>query len=347
MNNNNNSIISKISALLGKSNDILIVLPIQPTVDAAAAALSFSLSLSKSQKQSTVACSEPITVGLNRLVGVNKITDKIGSRNLIASFDYIEDSIEKVSYSISEGKFNLVIKPKEGFPPMDTEKVSYSYSGASADLLISIGAPRPENLGKIFHNERKLFDEQETINIDTSPLNSQFGKSNLVDPRSSSLSEIVGLMIKYLNMPIDADIATNLLAGMETATNNFTVKTRAETFEMIAWCMKNGGRREQLKTQLPAQPFNAKPFMTPSIPPVQKMQPQKPPINSRPQVFPQSQPRPQFQPQPQTQPSAVNTTNRNLSGTTFAGKSFQSPVPSAPSPDWLKPKIYKGSSNIQ
>lgn len=315
--NNNNSIINKISALLGKSNDILIILPIQPSVDAAAAALSLNLSLSKSGKQSTVACSEAITVGLNRLVAVDKITNKIGSRNLVVSFDYIEDSIEKVSYNIDEGKFNLVIKPKKGFPPMDTDKVSYSYSGASADLLISIGAPRLENLGKIFHNERKLFDEQETINIDISPLNSQFGKSNLIDPRSSSLSETIGLMIKYLNMPIDADIATNLLAGMETATNNFTVKTRAETFEMIAWCMKNNGRREQIKTQLPRQPFDTKPFMSPSMPPVQPMQPAQLPFNSKPQVFPKTQPQPQ--------PPAVNI----------------------PSPDWLKPKIYKGSSQIQ
>ena len=323
--NNNNSIINKISALIGKSNDILIILPIRPSVDAAAAALSFNLSLAKSGKQSTVACSEAITVGLNRLVAVDRITDKIGARNLITSFEYIEDSIEKVSYNINEGKFNLIIKPKEGFPPIDKNKVSYSYSGASADLLISIGAPRPENLGKIYHNEKKLFDEQETINIDISPLNSQFGKSNLIDLRSSSLSEIIGLMIKHLNMAIDADIATNLLAGMETATNNFTAKTRAETFEIIAWCMKSGGRREQLKTQLPKQPFNAKPYMSPPVQPsqqpVQQMRPVQPPFNSKPQVFPQAHPKPQ----PQS----------------------QAPVTKAPSPDWLKPKIYKGSSNIQ
>lgn len=369
-------IFSKIGQLLVKSKNTLILLPAQPSVDAAAAALSFYLSLEATGKRATIACSEKIPVGLNRLIGVDKISNQVGGQNLVVAFEYLEDSIEKVSYNINDGKFNLVIQPKDGFPPLDYQKLSYKYSGSTADLVVVIGCQKPENIGRIYTEEKKLFSDQETINIDINHFNSRYGKTNFIDSIASSCSELVGLVIKNLNMTVNPDVATNILAGMETATNNFAMKTRAETFELIGWTMHYGGRRSQMQTVPSRQPFDTRPFIyqpmagrptgiastpirRPAYPPQSiATQPShnQPPLNQtayQPQAYEppvkpfQAAPFSVNEPvSPQTFPpmsSYDNPTNNKQQPISVTPKQVATePAP----PEWLKPKIYKGSSQV-
>ena len=93
----------------------------------------------------------------SRLVGIDKISEKIGNRNLIISFDYKEDSIEKVSYNVEGEKFNLVIQPRSGYPPLDKSSVDFSYEGIDADVIFVIGAQKLEDLGAIYDKERQAF----------------------------------------------------------------------------------------------------------------------------------------------------------------------------------------------
>jgi len=141
-----------------QAKTILILVVDNPKLDHLASALGLYLALSKSDKKVSVACPTPMRVEFNRLVGVDKVRSNIGSRDLVVSFPYEKDSIEKVSYNVDDAKFNLVIQPKTGFPNLDSDKVSYSYSGAEADLVFIIGAPKLDSLGPFYHNEKKLFE---------------------------------------------------------------------------------------------------------------------------------------------------------------------------------------------
>jgi len=344
--------LANFSQSLQKSKNALIILPATAPVDSVAAGLSLYLSLKQTGKQVIIACSEPVSVALNRLIGVDKITNKIGSRNLVISFDYVQDSIEKVSYHIDGGKFNLVIEPKSDFPSLDSQKVAYSYTGTACDLIIVVGASRLEALGRLYMDEQKIFTQKELVNIDISPFNTRFGRINLLDSASSSISELIGLLTKNLGLPVNADVATDIIAGIEVATNNFSVKTRAETFEIIAWCMASGGRRAQLTTQAPAQTFDSRPFMPgfqprPTYAPFGIQQaPQAPAPFSRPgplQTPPFSQP--QVQPAPQSAPAKSWLEELNKDESQSANQADNQSA-QAQSPDWLKPKIYKGSSQV-
>ncbi len=375
-------IFSKVGKLLVKSKQILIFLPVNPSVDVTAAGLALYFSLKASGKRAAIVCSEPIPVALNRLIGVDKIQNQIGGQNLVISFEYLEDSIEKVSYNINNGKFNLVIQPKEGYPPLDYQKLSYKYSGAVADMLIIIGCQRPEEVGRLYLEEKKLFAETESLNLDISRFNSGYGKTNFIDPQSSSCSELAGLVIKNLNMTVNPDIATNILAGMETATNNFNFRTRAETFDLIAWAMHAGGRRLQMQPVSSPQVLKKKPFSYPSS---SEMSGQDPTFSGA-TYQPINIPLPSYY-FPQANYSSANSQtsaslaedsgvtsnlppftfeNKPSSSKAFSGETggsvvnqagkqvVKSAVPpkdtveeSEPAPpDWLKPKIYKGSSQV-
>jgi len=240
----NNFDLTPVEEAIASAQTIAIILPTSLNQDKVAAALSLYLSLKKAQKEVSVICSLPMTVEYSSLVGVDKIKNKIKGRNLVVAFEYHEDSIEKVSYHIENNKFNLVIQPKEGFPPLSTDKVEYSYLGIQADVILTIGAFSWDNLGQIYFENKTFFEENKSINFDINPANKQFAKINLVSPEMASLSEMVTLFLSAMKLTIDEDMATNLLLGIKKATQDFSLdKSTPNTFEAMSLCLRAGGRK--------------------------------------------------------------------------------------------------------
>jgi len=256
----------QIQEALSTAQSALIVLPQKLNHDKVAAALSAYLSLKKAGKQAVILCFKPMTVEYSSLVGVNQITKKLPGRNLVISFDYLEDSIGKVSYNIEGNKFNLVVQPKEGCPPLSTKRVSYSYSGGQSDLIFIIGASSFEDLGGFYFNNKQLFEQSKTVNLNIDGRNSRFGKINLINSRAACYSEVMAELLHRLKLPVDVDIASNLLQGLEKATGSFSSRmVNANTFEAAALCLRAGAKRhpEKPKTapSLPASGETSKPAL--------------------------------------------------------------------------------------
>lgn len=238
------NLFSSVRESLATAQAVFILLPEKPNLDKIAASLALFLSLKKAGKQATIACPASMTVEFSDLVGVNQVQTRLGGRDLTISFDYIEDSIEKVSYNIENNKFNLVIQPKMGFPPLSKDKVNYSYSGGEADLIFTIGAQNLKDLGKLYQDSKSIFEKKLVVDIDVNSANSRFGKVNLIDPAASSCSEIITSLISRLGLPVDQDIANNLFLGINRATRGFSSpKVGAATFEAAAFCLRAGARR--------------------------------------------------------------------------------------------------------
>lgn len=233
---------------LKNAQAIIITFPAQPSFDALAAALALYLSLKEAGRRVTLASALMPNVGQAVLVGINKIRQELEGQNLIISFDYLEDSIEKVSYNIEGRKFNLVVQTKSGLPTLDPKSVTYNQSGASGDLIISVGAKTLNDLGEIYQKNQDLFNQKPMINIDNQAENRGFGKINLIDSRT--LSEMILKLIMINKLPLDVDVAKNLFLGIREATENFGKGTvTAETFEAAAICLKNGVKIEEEKRE--------------------------------------------------------------------------------------------------
>jgi len=298
---------------LDTAQTILILLPQEPSLDMVAAGLSLYLSLIKQSKTVSIGCATAMTVGFNRLYGIDKVKTQVGNQNLIISFDYLNSNLEKISHDTGpDGKFFLTIEPKAGVQPVDTRAVSYSYTGSSADLIFVIGARQLEDLGVLFHQEKTLLQNPQNTIINLSHLdrNSQFGRVNLYDPQASGCSEITYQLLMDLGLTLEPDIATNLLAGIEEATNNLSQANSADTFEIIAQLLRAGAKKGHLVSS------PARPSFDPSL--------------SR-------------APKPTFKPVSPLPTNPNLPPQ--PSESSVSPATqSTPSPDWLKPKVYKSTT---
>jgi hypothetical protein len=223
---------AQLQPLLNSSQTVFILLSQKLNLDSVAAGLSLLLSLEKAGKKTSIFCSRPMTVEFSSLVGVDRVKNQLEGKNLVISFDYIEDSVEKVSYNIENNKFNLVIQPKEGYPPLSPQKVQYFYAGANADLFLLIGTNLLEDLGEIYQSNKKALDEGRLISFDIQSF------------QSSGWCELIANLIEKLNLPIDEDIATNLLVGIEKETNSFSPeKSGPGSFEAAAFCLRAGGQR--------------------------------------------------------------------------------------------------------
>jgi len=229
-------------SIVEQSQSLVIFLPKSPTFDQVASALSLLLGL-KDMKPVQIVSASPITVSFNRLIGVDKISGETGNKNLVIGFSgYDANNIEKVSYDIVEDQFKLTVLPKSGINPPKEDQVKITYEGVSADTVILFGGSTDADFPQL---SVKGLESSKMYHIGTHPLT--------VDPSKviytfaqplASVSELTFFLLNEAQLRVDTDIATNLLMGIEDATQNYkSGNVSAETFEVTAALIRAGGRR--------------------------------------------------------------------------------------------------------
>ena len=309
---NTNTTLPRVSEIVSKSATGVVVLPTNPSNDAISAATTLYLGLLKLGKNVSIICSSQVK---SDVIAADKIqsTLSIGGENLVVSFPYTDGAIDKIDYHIQGEKFNLVISPREGYPKLNPNQVSYSYSGGTFDFMITVDTPNLNAIGTLYTDNQTQFQGKEIINIDRHLTNAFFGTVNYVNKTSSSTCELVYKVIQQLGIDIDKDMATNLYTGIATATNTFTsYSVNAETFETIAALLKAGASKKIVPQ------MSAKPQQQQSV----AQQPTSTPVFSV--------------KQPGTERQQVQSI------TSVESQESQSKEGAQAAQDWLKPNIFKG-----
>lgn len=300
--------------LIDSAQEVLILLPNKPFMDQVAGGLSLYLSLSAQNKNVAISCPAQMVAEYSRLVGVDKVTSELGSKNLVIKFkNYLADDIDKVRADVENGEFTLTALPKAGKKSPTKEQLEISFSGTAGDLVVLIGGANDSHFPAL---QKEEFKSAKVIHIGTrllEVLNSDLEILSFARPASST-SELIANLINESSYPIDEDIATNLLAGIEEQSKNFqSSEVTADTFLVFAELLKLGGRRMQ--KVIPATRF---------------------PQGSIPT-------RPFNQVQPMTQPTEVveqpQITDRQMTPEE-AEKELEQEIPAS----WSEPKIFTGTS---
>lgn len=240
----------------------LVLMSSTPNIDTVASALGLALALRKHGIGVQIASPVDMRVEFSRLVGVDEVKKKIGNRNLVVSFDYTEDKVEKVSYTISEDgkRFNLVIAPKTGATPLDPATVAFDYAGAEADATFLVGVNTYQDLGPLYDEERNVIEGSYTVALTLFPV-STYAKIHVDASGCSSLAEMMTSACTQLGLTLDQDSASNLLFGLESITQGLSTPTvTADTFETVAVLMRAGARRQPIGQQGTLSP-NQMPFL--------------------------------------------------------------------------------------
>jgi hypothetical protein len=237
--------------LIESAKSIIVILPPDPGKDLVAAGVSLHLALKEAGKISQIGCGSDVQVS-DGVEGVTEIADTIGSRNLIISFDYKEDDLDKVDYDVrDDGRFYLLVKPKAGAPVPDIGGVKYSYSGAASDLVITLGVSSLEELGKIYADEKNFLDNVNIISLSNSLRPAAF-TGNLYHKSLSSFSELVTVLLEELRLKLSPPVSQNLLTNIYESSNNLTgSQLTADTFASIAFLMRSGAHLPQKQVKSP------------------------------------------------------------------------------------------------
>ena len=238
--------------LLAQAKTVYVIVGTQPDSDVMAAAGALCASLQVADKD--VRFFSPRKPDQTHGVAwAENIKSEIGHQNLTISFDYSEDSVDKVSYHIGEetNKFYLTIKPKKGKDPLNSDSVEFSYTGAEADLVILVGVSNLEDLEQLYFGYEKLYKDTGIISINTYP--TSFGTIKFDTTKVTGYAELVAQMIDTFGWSLNADVATSLLRVLEQTSNNFSShKATADTFEVAAQLLRNGARRTQPEYRSPS-----------------------------------------------------------------------------------------------
>lgn len=296
--------LTEVKSRFPNANRILIVLSQNLTMDVLAAGLSLYLSLKSAGKQVDIVSTGTPTVGQSNLYGIGEIKNdvsKAGAGNFIISLDGVVDNtgtmqqvpaLEKLDWYPEGSKLNLVfhVIPGQRFEPTN---IASRHEQSGYDLTWVIGCQSLNELGNLFISNSQYFAQSQVINVDNNPLNAYFGFANVIDPQASSLSEIIAQVLPSLTLSMDRDIASNMISGIYSSTNNLTQKINPDTFTVISQAVQVGGTlpASQMQPVAPVQTTDIKTDYQPQID--------------------QSISQPQFQPTPapvSTQPQATEFT---------------------------------------
>ncbi len=321
--------LTELKNLLPPSKSILIAVSANASIDQLASALALFLTLEAAGKQVSIVSDDTIKVGQSHLFGVDHVQKTLPSTeggNLtltlegVAASDGTIPALEKLDWSAHGGNLNLVfhILPGQTFQPA---KIVPHYQGSGFNLIFVVGAVNLTTLGSIYQSNQQAFSGTHIVNIDNQPANTSFGQTNVLDTNVSSVSEVMVSVITDLGFPLSTDVASNLLAGIFDVTNNLTNdKANAETFLAVANCLRAGGKKPT-----PSSPsFDWAALMPDANKPQPVSQVQSAPTQpvdqgGDHQVAVQT-------PSPEERPAGEGVISETVE------------------PEWLTPKIFKGSS---
>lgn len=325
--------LTELKTLLPTSKNILIALSANASIDTLASGLALFLTLQAAGKEASIVCDDTVKVGQSHLFGVDHIQKNISSTeggNLtltlegVAASDNTIPALEKLDWSAENNNLNLVFHVLSGQSFQPTRIIPH-YQGSGFNLIFVIGAVNLNALGNIYQQNAQAFSGTHIVNIDIQAANTSFGQTNILDTQVSSLSEIMTSVITDLGSNLEPDPASNLLAGIFDKTSNLTDnKAGAETYMAVASCLRVGGRKPGVQASTPSYdwtalmptPIKSEPKSTNFVTPIISSAPTQPMDNSG----------DDSQSSPEERPAGEGVVSENIE------------------PEWLTPKIFKGSS---
>lgn len=243
----------KFKEILRLSKNILVVFPETKSLDLFLASYCLFSFLAKASEVRflTPKFKQKLPKEIVDLIKQEKIETEMGKENLLISFPYLEEQVDKVSYFIGEQdkRFYLTIKPKSGTAPLDGAKVEFSYAGTQADLLVLCGVEDLESLDQLFFAYENLYKDSNNHLVTLNSFIPDFGNLNLDISPSTSYCEAVFYLLKDLDdegqdLLAKSDLATLLLYGIEAQTSGLQApSTKPSTFLAVAELLELGGAR--------------------------------------------------------------------------------------------------------
>lgn len=252
--------VQQLQKILTESKNVLIFLPQNPNGDAIGAGWAFYFFLKKKGIETTIAFGNETGSAekYQFLPQPENLTHNIsGARDFMISFNTKYNKIMNIKTETENEEFKIFITPEHG--SIDPRDFSFIPAKFKYDLVIALGCPDKESVGKLYEENADMFYEIPVVNIDYHSTNDNFGQINLVSLTSSSVCEILAETLEQIDpYSLDDKIAESLLTGIISATESFQKKnTTPKALQVAAKLMDKGADQQKIVRYLyKTQPFN-------------------------------------------------------------------------------------------
>ncbi len=233
--------------LLKKTATPLIILPSYPSRDAVATACALAFFLQSIGKD--VSLSGDNIVKDKEFLSFIGEPDHIlpsitGARDFVLTFSTVRNKIINVRTETAPDELRIFLTPENG--AIDPRDFSFIPAKFKFDLVIVIGSPDKEHLGKVYEENPDIFYEIPIVNIDNHSDNELFGQVNLVDITASSSAELVAEILERGTLgELSPTVTESLLAGIVSATESFQKKNTTPKCLQIASRLMDRGADQQ------------------------------------------------------------------------------------------------------
>ncbi|HSW98537.1 MAG TPA: hypothetical protein VLF71_01745 [Candidatus Saccharimonadales bacterium] len=239
---------------LKQSNNILVTVSNNPTVDQLASCIGLTLALNKMGKHATAVFSGAVPSTIEFLQPektIEKNTDSL--RDFIIALD--KAKADKLRYKVEDTVVRIFITPYK--TSISDKDLQFSQGDFNVDVVVAIGVHNQNDLDQAITAHGRILHDAVVATINTLP-GGELGTINWLDPSASSLSELVTQLLTSMDPQIlDGQMATSLLTGIVAETERFSnARTTPVTMSLSAALMSAGANQQLVATKLqqPAVP---------------------------------------------------------------------------------------------
>lgn len=233
---------------LKQSNNILVTVSSNPSVDQLSACIGLTLALNKLGKHATAVFSGTVPSTLEFLQPdktLEKNTDSL--RDFIIALD--KAKADKLRYKVEDKVVKIFITPYK--TSISEKDLDFSQGDFNVDVVIALGVHQQNELDQAITAHGRILHDAVVATVNTKP-GGELGTVNWLDTTASSLSELTVQLIDLVDKQVmDGQMATALLTGIVAETNRFSnEKTTPAVMSASAELMGFGANPMLVATKL-------------------------------------------------------------------------------------------------
>ena len=246
------SIISQVAERIRTSDNVLVALSKDPSVDELSAALGLTFILDKIGKHATAIFSGSVPNAIEFLEPEKTFETNTNSlQDFIIALD--KEKADHLRYKIDGDYVKVFITPYK--TTIDEKDMEFSHGDYNVDLVIALNVASSDDLDSALTEYGRIMHDASSINISAN-VPGKFGDIEWGDPAASSVSEMIFSLSQEIKEKdkdiIDKSTATALLAGIVAATNSFSnERTSPDTLTTASKLMMAGADQQLISSSIP------------------------------------------------------------------------------------------------
>lgn len=233
--------LQQITTLLTPAKETVVIVRNNPDADTLAGGIGLNMALRKIGRKSNLVCPTPIlpeSVAQIRF-DPNQVLNFLPKNQLTFTIDYKQGSFSQGKITPSSEGFGLTLLPEPGQPPIEPLRIDSAIYISQPQAVFTVGIENLTHLGTFYQENMDFFNKANLVNVDYHANNANFGKANLIDPKSTSVCEMITLMLYDLKFVLDDEIGQMLYSGLKTKTSNFAENYfSANMLEATSICLR-------------------------------------------------------------------------------------------------------------